>query len=96
MYYLLFISQSLTRRRGSAPVSLPLVHSGDNLLPAGGTVRSPDLRRGSVPVEIAHRKLHYSYLFLTTLWITTKYFDLCNKQCKLETLKFQQNFEDLM
>ncbi|XP_018565805.1 uncharacterized protein LOC108906859 [Anoplophora glabripennis] len=48
---------SLTRRRGSAPVSLPLSKPDENILPAGGGLIPSDsqsLRRGSVPIEIAH------------------------------------------
>lgn len=49
--------QSLSRRRGSAPVSLPLSKPDDNLPPAGGgliVTESPSYRRGSVPIEFAH------------------------------------------
>ncbi|KAJ8974825.1 hypothetical protein NQ317_001014 [Molorchus minor] len=48
---------SLTRRRGSAPVSLPLSRPDEKTLPAGGELMPSDtqpLRRGSVPIEIAH------------------------------------------
>ncbi|VEN39754.1 unnamed protein product [Callosobruchus maculatus] len=53
---------SLSRRRGSAPVSLPLSKPADEkMLPAGGGLIPPSdtqsLRRGSVPIEIAHS--HY-------------------------------------
>ncbi|XP_045464276.1 uncharacterized protein LOC123673705 isoform X1 [Harmonia axyridis] len=47
----------LSKRRGSVPVTLPLGRTDDNQSPAGrGTVivGSQTLRRGSVPVEIAH------------------------------------------
>ncbi|XP_044270346.1 cAMP-specific 3',5'-cyclic phosphodiesterase 4A-like isoform X2 [Tribolium madens] len=48
---------SLARRRGSAPVSLPLSGPDDNVSSAGGGLclsETQTLRRGSVPIEIAH------------------------------------------
>ncbi|CAH1179104.1 unnamed protein product [Phaedon cochleariae] len=48
---------SLARRRGSAPVTLPLSKPDENKPPAGGGLMPSDthsLRRGSVPIEIAH------------------------------------------
>ena len=57
---LLASNANLTKRRASAPVSFSTVTSIDNAHPAGGALRSPDvldLRRGSVPVEIARHRL---------------------------------------
>ncbi|XP_019865387.2 cAMP-specific 3',5'-cyclic phosphodiesterase 4A isoform X2 [Aethina tumida] len=48
---------NLSKRRGSAPVSLPLTKPDENLPPAGGGLDLSDtqyLRRASVPIEIAH------------------------------------------
>ncbi|CAH1099041.1 unnamed protein product [Psylliodes chrysocephalus] len=48
---------SLPKRRGSAPVSLPLSKPDEKIPPAGGGLLMSDtqsLRRGSVPIEIAH------------------------------------------
>ncbi|KAG5893591.1 hypothetical protein JTB14_019262 [Gonioctena quinquepunctata] len=48
---------SLARRRGSAPVTLPLSKPEEKIPPAGGGLLPSDtqsLRRGSVPIEIAH------------------------------------------
>ncbi|XP_044748639.1 uncharacterized protein LOC123309533 isoform X2 [Coccinella septempunctata] len=47
----------VSKRRGSVPVTLPLGRTDDNQSPAGRgsvVVNSQSLRRGSVPVEIAH------------------------------------------
>lgn len=61
---MLIPQQSLAKRRGSAPVSLPTVQSADNnVLPAGGGLCTTDvqsgLRRGSVPVEIVRQQREY-------------------------------------
>ncbi|XP_023029993.2 uncharacterized protein isoform X2 [Leptinotarsa decemlineata] len=48
---------SLARRRGSAPVTLPVSKPEEKIPPAGGGLIPSDaqsLRRGSVPIEIAH------------------------------------------
>ncbi|KAK4877399.1 hypothetical protein RN001_009905 [Aquatica leii] len=57
---MLATSNSLTRRRASAPVSFSTVTSVDTIHPAGGALRATDvtsLRRGSVPVEIARQRM---------------------------------------
>ncbi|XP_076263165.1 uncharacterized protein LOC143198089 isoform X2 [Rhynchophorus ferrugineus] len=49
-------ASSLARRRGSAPVALPLTKPDENMPAAGGGLTASDiqaLRRGSVPIEIA-------------------------------------------
>ncbi|XP_060521042.1 uncharacterized protein LOC132698791 isoform X2 [Cylas formicarius] len=45
---------NLGRRRGSAPVSLSLAKPDENQPSAGGGPTSAELRRGSVPTEVAH------------------------------------------
>nr|CAI5863136.1 unnamed protein product [Callosobruchus analis] len=76
------VFQSLSRRRGSAPVSLPLSKPADEkMLPAGGGLIPPSdtqsLRRGSVPIEIAHS--HYckytKLLYNTTILKRNSVFD---------------------
>jgi hypothetical protein len=53
----------LSRRRGSAPVSLPITAPDDSLSSAGGGLclsETQSLRRGSVPIEIAHYRKYFS------------------------------------
>lgn len=57
VWLLAIFLQNLAKRRGSAPISLPLSRPEDRVLPAGGGLTSDiqALRRGSVPIEIARK-----------------------------------------